>query len=27
VVFVICAVFTLFAFNLLIKGDKEESFQ
>jgi arabinogalactan oligomer/maltooligosaccharide transport system permease protein len=27
VVFIICAVFTLFAFNFLIKGDKEESFQ
>ncbi len=26
-VFVICAVFTLFAFNFMIKGDKEESFQ
>jgi arabinogalactan oligomer/maltooligosaccharide transport system permease protein len=27
VVFIICAVFTLLAFNFLIKGDKEESFQ
>lgn len=26
-VFVICAVFTLVAFNTMIKGDKEESFQ
>lgn len=26
-VFVVCAVVTLFAFNVLIKGDKEESFQ
>lgn len=26
-VFVICAVFTLLAFNFMIKGDKEESFQ
>ena len=26
-VFVICAVFTLIAFNFLIKGDKEENFQ
>lgn len=26
-VFVICAIFTLVAFNFMIKGDKEESFQ
>lgn len=26
-VFIVCAVFTLFAFNVLIKGDKEETFQ
>lgn len=26
-VFVVCAVITLFAFNVLIKGDKEETFQ
>lgn len=26
-VFVICAVFTLFAFNTMIRGDKEENFQ
>lgn len=26
-VFIICAVFTLIAFNFLIKGDKEETFQ
>ena len=26
-VFVVCAVFTLIAFNQTIKGDKEESFQ
>lgn len=26
-VFIVCAVITLFAFNVLIKGDKEESFQ
>ena len=26
-VFVICAVFTLFAFNFLIKGDREETFR
>lgn len=27
IVFVVCAVFTLVAFNFMIKGDKEESFQ
>ena len=27
VVFVICAVFTLLAFNRMIKGDREEMFQ
>ncbi|SFR81552.1 carbohydrate ABC transporter permease [Anaeromicropila populeti] len=27
VVFIICATFTLFAFNSMIKGDKEEEFQ
>ena len=27
VVFVICAAFTLFAFNRMIKGDREETFQ
>ena len=26
-VFIVCAVITLFAFNFLIKGDKEETFQ
>ncbi|NLG04751.1 MAG: sugar ABC transporter permease, partial [Clostridia bacterium] len=26
-VFIVCAVFTLFAFNVLIKGDKEETFR
>ena len=26
-VFVVCAVITLFAFNFLIKGDKEDTFR
>ena len=27
VVFIICSVFTLIAFNMMIKGDKEEAFR
>jgi arabinogalactan oligomer/maltooligosaccharide transport system permease protein len=27
IVFIICAVFTLLAFNRMIKGDREETYQ